>query len=304
MSAIAKIMPTDSIAEECLRSGYWEMLHNVSLFSPIYGPIGIFEGLPYYCDGRQLVVSGYSIGDSSVPVEKRAVDLIRMILDETENTLEVVEYWGPEKPVRISSGQSLRFLGEQPANCSNRDVILSLCGVNRRLLQSRRDVRRALRNGLRVEICAKKRIVESHRQIVRAFLQHRILDAEDKKYIDCWPTSVKAPDSVLFNVYRGETLTGFAIISQFGTRVATYAYGFFDNTCAGTSDLAHAAMVDFCIEHSFEKLDLGYSIHSQLLRYKLKWGEVTLVAPPWCIRWVTDELRTGHPAERVEHTYF
>lgn len=278
-------------AEECLRATYWEMLHNVSLFSPIYGAVDIFQGLPFYYNGQQLLIIGYSIDGSSASIEKRAADLITKMWRESEHNLQVIEFWGPTL-VEISVHHDLTRILEQPASRSNCDVVLSLREFTRAGLQARRDVKRAIRNGLRVEICGRKEITLSHINIFNKFLtQHGNIDLEDRKYVEFWQISVQADDSILFNVYSGDELTGFAVLSLFGLRVATYAYGFFDNEFAGTSDLAHAAMLTFCIEHSFEQLDLGYSIHDQLLRYKLKWGNAMLVAPPWCIRWLTDGQR-------------
>jgi len=278
-------------AEECLRTTYWEMLHNVSLFAPIYGSVDIFQGLPFYCNGQQLLIIGYSIDDSRASVEKRTSDLIAKMWRESECTLQLIEFWGPTL-VDISVHHDLTRILEQPASRSNCDVVLSLREFTRAGLRERRDVKRAIRNGLRVEICERKEITYNHINIFDKFLaQHGSIDLEDRKYVEFWQTSIQASDSILFNIYSGDRLTGFAVLSLFGLRVATYAYGFFDNGFAGTSDLAHAAMLNFCIDHSFEQLDLGYSIHDQLLRYKLKWGNATLVAPPWCIRWLADERR-------------
>jgi hypothetical protein len=128
---------------------------------------------------------------------------------------------------------------------------------------------------------------KAHRELFDVFLRtHSGIDAEEARYFKRWTEVLQYCDSVILEVSQGERLTGFVILSCFGRRMATYAYGFFDNSVAGTSDLAHGAMIVYCRESGFQELDLGYSIHPSLLRYKMKWGAARCVPPPWSLRWV------------------
>lgn len=287
-------------AEDCLRESYWEMLHNVSLYSHIYGSVGVFKGLPFYCDGHQLIVIGYSVDQSMKDLPRRMSGLITNVLDEHGDHLTAIEFWGPIAPDETVIPNSLSRSWSQRPTSENRDVILTLDRSSTwDALALRRDVKRAIRSGLHVAV-GQKTVTAEHQLIFSTFLRsHHAIDLEEKKYVRCWRAALHQQDSVIVNVYKEERLTGFAILSLFGLRIATYAYGFFDNTVAGTSDLAHASMIALCRERGFQFLDLGHSIHNNLLRYKQKWGETGLVSPPWCLRWTKQRERKLQPVRHI-----
>ncbi len=285
MNSIANLTAAELTVTERLRDEYWEMLHNASLFSPVYSSsVGIYQGLPYYLNAQQLVVIGYSLDDTRISVSRRAKSLVAHAVQNTAG-LKDVEFWGPDVPDHIECFGFRRSYVQAPS-LSNCDVMLSLSGITRFDVRARRDVRRAVRNELTVSIGENKEVTPHHLAVFAKFTsKHSEIDIEEKKYVFCWEKALTAKDSILLNVHNGMgQLTGFAILSTFGARVATYAYGFFDNQCSGTSDIAHAAMIEYCIGR-YEWLDLGYSIHRQLLRYKLKWGRTRLIDAPWCVRW-------------------
>jgi hypothetical protein len=160
--------------------------------------------------------------------------------------------------------------------------------LTRESLRGRRDVRRAVRNGLSTKINASKELSSAHASVVNGFLRtHPNLGPDERRYFDSWREVLRDSDSEIFEVFRDDQLTGFAVLNCFGESTATYAYGFFDNSFAGTSDLAHCAMIEYCLEAGLQELDLGYSIHASLLRYKKKWGATRCVQPPWSVRWTS-----------------
>lgn len=275
-----------------LKDHYWEMLHNASLYSHVYGPVRVFDHLPYYCDGRQLVISGYALDKYSGPLNERVSRLIRRAQIEHSREMQAIEFWGPTLPPKDAIPRKMECSWLQEPRESNRDVILKLDSqTSWANLSKRRDVKRALRNHLRIEICRTNEVSEVHERIVSIFLRiheydnEKSIDLEEKKYVTCWRAALEQQDSLLINVFQRENLVGFVILSLFGSATATYAYGFFDNAVAGTSDLAHAKMISLCRDEGFDFLDLGHSIHKNLLRYKQKWGQTELVPAPWCVRW-------------------
>lgn len=288
----AKRRQERSSAEISLKAHYWEMLHNASLYSHVYGPVRVSDDLPYYCDGRQLVISGYALDRYSGPLNERVSRLIRRAKVEHGREMHAIEFWGPTLPTENAIPQRMKISWRQEPRESNRDVILKLdAQTSWANLSKRRDVKRALRNHLRIELCTSNQISEVHETIVSIFLRtheydnEKLIDLEEKKYVTCWRAALAQQDSLLINVFQQDRLVGFVILSLFGSATATYAYGFFDNSVAGTSDLAHATMISLCRDKGFHFLDLGHSIHKNLLRYKQKWGQTDLVPAPWCVRW-------------------
>src|SRR5436305_150784 len=126
MSSLANYIDTEPRAEERLRDAYWEMLHNASLFSPIYGEVGIYKGLPFYSDGRQLIVVGFGIDALDLSAAARGRELVARALRETPDDLQFVEYWGPEVPGNLDFACGFRRTHIQGPSPSNRDVLLSL----------------------------------------------------------------------------------------------------------------------------------------------------------------------------------
>jgi hypothetical protein len=269
-----------------MREHYCEMLQNVVLFSPVYGQAETHQGLPYYCNGEKLLVVGYSVNHSKIPLNMRISQVVSLAHKRWRGTLQSIQFWGPVCPNDIVMPQDFIRINERQPDHANRDVILLLDDVSHRRIRCGRDIRRAQRNGLTVAVNASKEITWEHRNIFAAFLQtHTNIEKDDIAYFASWDVVLKDKDSILIEVRQNGRLTGFAILSCFGMHTATYAYGFFNNAVAGTSDLAHAEMINFCHNAGFDMLDLGYSIHANLLRYKQKWGNTHLVDPPWSVHW-------------------
>lgn len=268
------------------REHYCEMLQNPVLFSPVYGRAETYEGLPYYCNGENLLVVGYSVNNSQKQLNKRINHVVLMARNRWGDSLKSIQFWGPVRPHDIKIPDDFVCTIECKPDHANRDVILILNDVSLKRVKHGRDIRRAIRNGLSVEINRQKITTQEHSEIFNEFFKtHTNIDKEDQRYFTCWKEVLSDESSVLFDVKQGGRLTGFAILSCFGKHTATYAYGFFNNSVAGTSDLAHGAMIDYCHSAELDMLDLGYSINATLLRYKKKWGVTRLVDPPWSVYW-------------------
>jgi hypothetical protein len=269
-----------------IREHYCEMLQNSVLFSPVYGRAETYEGLPYYCNGENLLVVGYSVNNSQAKLNQRVNHVVLMARDRWGEALKSIQFWGPVRPHDIKIPDDFVCTNECKPDHANRDVILMLDNVSYKRVKNGRDIRRAIRNGLSVGINSSKTTTQEHSNIFNAFFKtHTNIDKEDYIYFTSWKEVLADESSILFDVKQGGRLTGFAILSCFGKHTATYAYGFFNNSVAGTSDLAHGAMIDYCHLKGFDMLDLGYSINATLLRYKKKWGITHLVDPPWSVYW-------------------
>ena len=269
-----------------VRDKYCEMLQNSVLFSPVYGQAEVMDGLPFYCNGKNLLVVGYSVDNSRSRLQQRVGHVIEYAHQRWRESLQTIQFWGPECPTDHNIPSDFIRTDERRPNHSNRDVVLLLDNVARRRVSSGRDIRRAKRNGLSVTINASKAPTLEHSRIFDGFLlTHDNIEDEDMAYFRSWTKVLQDKDSLLFEVRRNNALTGFSVLSCFGSRTATYAYGFFNNSITGTSDLAHGAMIEYCLSAGFDELDLGYSIHASLLRYKRKWGTTRLIDPPWSVYW-------------------
>jgi hypothetical protein len=282
---IAKQKRASSEASRC----YSEMLHNVALYTPVYGAADCLDGLPYYCDGNHLLVIGYSFDKSMTEVGGRVARVIAKVIERFSEHIHSIEFWGPDAPTIIDVPSRFERTTCREPDQANCDVFLPLVGLSRESLRSRRDVRRALRNGLSTRINVSKELSSAHTSVVDGFLRrHPNLGGDELRYFASWQEVLRDSDSEIFEVFQEDQLTGFAVLNCFGESTATYAYGFFDNSFAGTSDLAHCAMIEYCLEAGLKEVDLGYSIHASLLRYKKKWGETRCVQPPWSMRWTSN----------------
>ncbi len=283
MENIFKSSPLKSLE---MREHYCEMLQNSVLFSPVYGHAGIHEGLPYYYNGKNLLVVGYSMDNSQKELDTRIGRVVTIARERWSNKLQSIQFWGPIRPNDLIIPNDFVRVGEREPDNANCDVILSLDAVSYKRVKNGRDIRRALRNGLTVSINVSKKTTSEHSELYRKFFKtHANIEKEDIVYFTSWREVLANHDSFLFEVKQGECLTGFAILNCFGKHTATYAYGFFNNSVAGTSDLIHGAMIEYCYNSGFDMLDLGYSINSKLLSYKKKWGNTRLVDPPWSVYW-------------------
>lgn len=280
------VMTSTDVYEQ-LRVSYREMLQNACLYAAIYGEVGVFEGLPFYRSSVSLFVVGYELERSSAPIERRFQRLVRNVAREATH-LTTIEYWGPSLNFSDRLGAEVICTSRQAPDLDNCDVILDLRGISSTQVNSLRCVRRARGTNLESRENRGKETTQEHSKLVANFLRRKRdanLTADDVKYIRAWKEVLADEHSNLIEVYDGSCLTGFSIISAFGRNMPTYAYGFFDNGRSGTSDLAHAAMIEFCLDRGYAKLDLGYSINANLLRYKMKWGPIELVEPPCNVRW-------------------
>lgn len=267
------------------------MLHNVALYTPVYGTVDSLDGLPFYCDGSHLLVIGYSFDRSLTGLGSRVARVIAEVIERFAERIHSIEFWGPDAPtITDVPSRFTRTTCREPdqANC---DVFLPLAGLSCERLRNRRDVRRALRNGLSARINISKELSSAHTSVVDGFLRrHPNFGSDELRYFASWQEVLGDSGSEIFEVFQEDQLTGFAVLNCFGESTATYAYGFFDNSFAGTSDLAHCAMIEYCLEAGLKELDLGYSIHAPLLRYKKKWGETRCVQPPWSMRWTSSDI--------------
>ena len=166
-----------------IREHYWEMLQNPILFSPVYGRAEIYQGLPYYCDGENLFVVGYSIDDSEIEIDKRISGVVSLARDRWRDRLQSIQFWGPVRPNDfIVPNDFIRTLELKP-NHSNRDVILFLDDASLKRVRSGRDIRRAFRNGLSVEINYSKATTAEHSKIFEKFFQtHTDIERDDLSY--------------------------------------------------------------------------------------------------------------------------
>lgn len=272
-------------AEDQLKVAYREMLHNAAIYRPVYGWPEVVDGFPLYADGNRVFLVGFPLDTSRTSVERRVGSVIRQLWEHYGDSL-CLEYWGPRLPDPTLIPRSVRCLRISPPTETNRDVLLSLNNLTPEIVRSYRFVRRAIRCGLCAKINLTKTVTAHHVALVEHFLAtHCGLDEDEERYVAAWRKVLDDHGSRLFEVYNGDRLTGFAVLSWFSVEVPTYAFGFFDNAVAGTSDLAHAAMIEYALEYGARALDLGYSVHSTLLRYKRKWGESEQLEPPWDVCW-------------------
>lgn len=277
---------------EYISARYCEMLHNAALYVPIYGNAEIIEGLLCYFDTSKALLVGFDLEKSNVKLEKRISLAIEHIWDQQIHSVNSLEYWGPEKIDinKMPKGVICKSV-EEPA-IENSDVVLSLGTLSEDILRKLRFVKRAFKEGLTAKINLTKSLSNKHEELVIHFIKtHPNLRDDEIKYIFNWKIALQDKRSILFEVYKGEQLTGFSILSTFSMRMPTYAYGFFDNSIKGTSDMAHMQMICYAIENEAEDIDLGYSIHKDLLRYKTKWGNAKLLDPPWNIVLSTDKCK-------------
>ena len=259
--------------EELHESG-WEMLHNEAVYSSIYGKLSIFEGLPYYFDGKNVVFNGFSLSKSKLTISKILEKFSREFINSRKNDFETLNYWGIEEPLDKIHPNLVCTEKVKPDE-NNRDIVLNLKGLNLEDIYEYRFVRKAIRSGLTCKINIDKKVVDTHFELVNLFFnKHSDIDEDGKKYIYSWQDVLLKSDSLLFEIYRDEEMTGMLILNLFFKSMPTYAYGIYNNEASGTSDLAYAAMIEYCKLLNFPLLDLGYSVKKSLMRYKLKWGQV------------------------------
>jgi hypothetical protein len=271
--------------KEKLHESGWEMLHNETIYSSIYGQLSIFEGLPYYFDGKTVVFNGFRLTHSNLDISKILKRFSYEFMNTHQNDFETLNYWGTEEPMDLIHPDLICTEKVRPNN-NNRDIVLKLNELKLDDIYELRFVRKAIRLGLSCKINIDKSIGDGHFELVDLFFKrHSDIDDDGKKYIESWKNVLMKPDSLLFEVYKDEKLSGMLILSLFFKSMPTYAYGLYNNEVTGTSDLAYAAMIEYCKLLDFPLLDLGYSVKESLLKYKLKWGPVTFREAPWSITW-------------------
>ncbi len=84
----------------------------------------------------------------------------------------------------------------------------------------------------------------------------------------------------MFEAYRGEELVGFILARESLQNVAIGMWACFKRGPFRASDFLYRILIEF-YQSKVPVLDLGYSVHSDLLRYKLKWG-ANVTNGPYC----------------------
>ena len=223
--------------------------------------------------GKNVVFNGFSLSKSKLTISKILEKFSREFINSRKNDFETLNYWGIEEPLDKIHPNLVCTEKVKPDE-NNRDIVLNLKGLNlEEYYEEYRFVRKAIRSGLTCKINIDKKVVDTHFELVNLFFnKHSDIDEDGKKYIYSWQDVLLKSDSLLFEIYRDEEMTGMLILNLFFKSMPTYAYGIYNNEASGTSDLAYAAMIQYCKLLNFPLLDLGYSVKKSLMRYKLKWG--------------------------------
>jgi hypothetical protein len=279
-----------------LRRGYGEMMHNITLFSRLYGEAHLSSGLLFYRrGGDDALIVGYPVGSWSAPLESRVARLMAELADDLDPPASV-SYWGPGFPIATLAHLPYRCTSYREHGAANVDVFLDLQTAPTREVAGRRWVRRAMAAGLDHAVFSGRTPTERHDALYQMFLdRHPELTEDDRLYLNGWKSVMREPSTLTVEVTQGGTLTGFALVNVFCEASPTYAYGFFDNAVSGTSDLAYFGMITAAQEIGSRFLDLGYSITPTLLRYKMKWGSCFTCSPPVDATFTL--LETGRNAE-------
>ena len=245
------------------------MDHDICYWSNFMGePILFFDEWIGYFDGNRLLLYTISIYEyKCIPND---------YCEEIWNTyskkgVKFFEFWG-EFNIEINSKKNW--------NISHYDLGSEYVGMQIDLNQydvwdnkkRRKRIKEYLRNNIKCNVVKYDYFPNEYIKLIELFLNTHTIDAFDVPYLQYISEFIHNDNIILLEATHENKIVGFAIINQYLNKTNILLHNFIDRNYSGVSDAIYHKSIELTIEQKKDFLDLGYSMHESLKKFKLNWG--------------------------------
>jgi hypothetical protein len=265
-----EVMLTAEQQERVFRVG-WLMDHDWEFLSCLLGEPFLEQDLLFFFDGSHLSICTWPVDRSLM--RDGLVQGVWSVLQACLKKLTpcFVDLWGPEFSMPCGL-PGFRPVTAHPGCASN--VNLQIHYENY-ALPANRNIRNALqakRSGLQCVMARARSLTWKHMRMFEDFLQRPDIGPFDRTYTCAAPSLAWSEKTVFFNAYEGDRLVGFIGVRECLENVAIATWAAYEKEAYKVSDFLQLCLIDHYFRSGIPVLDLGYSIRSELLTYKLRWG--------------------------------
>jgi hypothetical protein len=263
-------MLTAAQQERIFRLG-WLMDHDWEFLSCLFGEPFLAQDLLYFFDGSHLSICTWPVDRALLQDDLQQVAWSVLQAGLQELAPSFVDLWGPEFSIpRALPG--FRLVSAYPGCASNVNLQIHYDTYALPANRNLRNARQAKRAGLRCVTTRATALTWRHLRMLEEFLQRPDIGPFERTYNCTAPSLAWAESTVFFNAYDEDRLVGFIGVRECLQDVAVATWAAYRRDAHKASDFLQLCMIDHYSEAGLPVLDLGYSIRSELLAYKLRWG--------------------------------
>ena len=254
----------------------WIMDNDWELLSCLLGEPFLFDGFLCFWDGTHAVICGW-------PVERSAMakDMKERLFSAAQECLglffpKLIEVWGPQNvsldPILPSNYMKAEEISANPNNVNIQIQYAEYEMIKTRKNRSYQNAMQAERAGVYCKITKGSDFTWQHFAMLEKFLTRDDLGTFDRTYSALAPILTRSRKTTMFQACQDEEILGFILVREVLKDVAIATWGSYKNGPLHPSDFLHLKMIEYYQHTEKPILDMGYSAHINLLKYKQNWG--------------------------------
>lgn len=243
--------------------------HNFNYYSIALGEPFYEEDIITYYDGKLLCIPFFPLNRNLHDVKNQVKNIIN------NHNAKIIIYWGTKNLSRMKLNGYKLILTEK-FDPYNVDTIIDL---NSLYLETRknlmRELRRAKQNNIVINIRHISMFDREHIKLIKEFLDTHEVDYFNIHLINSLRRILKFKTTKIIEARKDQELIGFSILDTFLSNMPVYLFGFYNKNYYGLSTMIYFKMIEYSQKNGAVVLNLGYTMHKNLYKYKKKWPIIT-----------------------------
>lgn len=243
--------------------------HNFNYYSIALGKPFYEEDIITYYHGKILHIPFFPFDQNLHNIKKR----VKNIIDN--HNAKIIIYWGTKNLSRMKLNGYKLILTEKfdPYNVDTIIDLNNLCLEARKNLM--RELRRAKQNNIIINIRNIRMFNKEHIKLIKEFLETHEVDYFNIHLINSLKRALKFKTTKIIEARKNKELVGLSILDTFLPNMPVYLFGFYNKNYYGLSTMMYFKMIEYSQKIGAVVLNLGYTIHKNLYKYKKKWPIIT-----------------------------
>ena len=245
------------------------MDHDICYWSDFMGePIIFFDEWIGYFDGERLLLYTISIHQYKC-IPNEYCEKIWNIY--SAKGVKYFEFWGDYIPkMNFKENWTIKEydLGDEYVGMQINLKDYNILDSKKR----RKRIKEYKRNKVECNIVKYDYFPNEYIKLIDSFLENHSIDSFDVSYTQYISNFIHNDEIILLEATYENKIIGFATINTYLNKTNILLHNFINKNYTAVSDALYHKAIEITKEQKKDSLDLGYSMHESLKKFKLNWG--------------------------------
>ncbi|MDZ7775973.1 MAG: hypothetical protein U5L09_10465 [Bacteroidales bacterium] len=247
------------------------MEHDISFWSCFMGePFLIDNKWVMYSDGKRIQIFSGSIHDNE-PISAKTIESTLKYLFDDNKIIEYIEIWGDHK-IKYDFHDDTWIRKEYETGEGYVGMQFDIKKFNMSDSKIKKRIKEYQRRNYQSNIYKEPYVARGHIQLIDKFLKSHKIDTFDLSYNITYPYFIISQYATVIEVKKNNKLIGIASMSTYLKKANVLTHIFINKDYPNVTDFIYHFYLQETLSQNKAILDVGYSMHPSLKKYKLNWG--------------------------------